>query len=157
MAQVKKLSIATVVGKIDLKEVINADKPIPLMRAYGMAVGVKTGTSNYGEWTALVGQFKCVNLKTGEVSEAAQLFLPEVALVPLRVALMQNDNRAVRFALDVKVQPAKNSKPGGVPYEYTFDNVLPPAEDDPLLALEAEIAKVAALPAPDVAKTRAKK
>jgi hypothetical protein len=158
MAQVKKLSVATVYGKIDLKEVLNAEKPVPVMRAYGVAVGTKTGTSAYGDWTALIGQFKAVNLKTGEVSEAAQLFLPEVALTPLRVALSRNENRSVRFALDIKVQPAKNSKPGGVPYEYTFEHLLPPAEDDPLLMLEAEMKEVAALPAPEPkVKAQAKK
>lgn len=153
MPQVKKLSVATVFGKIDLKAVINSDAPVPVMRVFGMAVGTKTGTSAYGEWTALVGRFKAVNLATGEESEAAQLFLPEVALIPLKVALAQAGNQAVTFAVDIFVKKSTNTKPGGVPYEYTFENVRPVEEDDPLVRLEAEIAKNApALPAPAAGK-----
>lgn len=145
MPQVKKLSVATVYGKIDAKKVLTADAPIDLMTVYGVAVGTKSGTSNYGDWTALVGEFEAVNAETGEVSQANQLFLPEIALIPLRVALERA--QSVRFAIKLQARAATNSKPGGVPYEYTFDSVLPPAEDDPMQALREQV-KALALPAP---------
>ena len=149
MPQVKKLSVATVYGKIDIKTIVNASAPVPLMRVFGMAVGTKTGTSAYGDWTALVGRFKAINLDTGEESEASQLFLPEVALIPLKVALAQAGNQSVTFAIDVFAKQATNTKPGGVPYEYTFENIREPSEDDPLVRLAAEIAaSPKALPAP---------
>lgn len=136
MAQVKKLSVATVYGAIDLKKIVNSDKPVKVMTAYGMAVGTKSGSSTYGEWTALVGQFKAVHPETGEVSEASQLFLPDVALIPIQVALAANNSQAVSFAINVFAQRSKNNKPGGSPYEYTFEPLLPPAEDDPVKRLE---------------------
>ena len=153
MAQIKKLSVATVYGAIDLKKIVNSDDPIKVMTCYGMAVSTKTGSSAYGDWTALVGQFKAINPDTGEVSEAAQLFLPDVALVPIQVALAANGNQAVSFAIDVFAQRSKNTKPGGSPYEYSFAHILPPAEDDPVKRLEermreAGALKLAAPPAP---------
>jgi hypothetical protein len=147
MAQTKKLSVATVYGKINPKTVLDATEPIKVMRVIGQAVGTKSGESNYGAWTCLVGQFKATNPETGETSEAAVLFLPDVALVPLQVALAQGDTKGVAFAIDIFVKAATNTKPGGSVYEYSFENVLPPAENDPIRQLEEKIASLA-LPAP---------
>jgi hypothetical protein len=153
MPQVKKLSVATVYGKIDAKKVLTSDRPVDLMIVYGLAVGTKSGTSNYGEWTALVGEFEAVNCETGEASQANQLFLPEIALLPLRVALERA--QSVKFAIKLQARAATNSKPGGVPYEYVFENVLPPAEDDPMQALRAEVQRLA-LPAPVASASQGK-
>lgn len=152
MAQVKKLSVATVFGKIDLKAVIKADeagKALPLMRVIGSAVAVKEGMSSYGEWKALQGQFQATNLETGEVFEAATLFLPDVALTPILVSLSQPNARGVEFAIEVSAKYAKDSK-GGVPYEYTWAPLLPPDQNDPIARLTARLqeAGVLALEAP---------
>lgn len=141
MAQTKKLSVAAVYGKIDIKKVVNSEKPIHVMRVYGQAVGTKSGESNFGAWTSLVGQFKATNPETGEQSEASTLFLPDVALLPLQVALAQEGARGVMFAIDIFVKASTNTKPGGSAYEYSFEHVLPPAENDPLAQLEARIAE----------------
>lgn len=153
MAQVKKLSVATVFGGIQrdtLKRILDGER-IKVMMVYGMAVGVKTGQSTYGDWTALVGQFKAIHPETGEVSEAATLFLPDVALIPIQVQLAANNNQAVSFAMEVYASAAVNPKPGGSPYEYSFEHVLPPAEDDPVRRLELRMAEagVLKLAAPD--------
>lgn len=136
MPQVKKLSVATVYGKIDLKELLNADKPVRVMRVLGQAVSSKSGESAYGRWTALLGRFKATNMDTGEVSEAAQLFLPEVALIPLQVAMSAGP---VTFAIDLYVKPSTNTKPGGSAYEYTWEPVLQTTDADPLRQMEEQI------------------
>ena len=154
MAQVKKLSVAVVYGKIDLKELIAApDETIRVMRVLGSAVGVKEGESNFGHWRALMGQFRGINSVTGEVFEAPILYLPEVALTPILVSLSQPGARAVEFAIDVSVKYVNNGKPGGVPYEYTWAPLLAADADDPIARLEARIADTAhmALAAPDPA------
>lgn len=148
MAQVKKLSVATVYGKIDLKKVINSTAPIPVMDVYGLAVGTKSGDSNYGEWTALVGQFEARNPETGEISGASQLFLPEVALIPIQVAMAGEGAKSVKFAIRLTVKASQNTKPGGSPYEYSFEPLLPPTEDDPVASLRATVADQLKLPAP---------
>lgn len=137
MAQIKKLSVATVYGRIDVKKVLTSDKPISVMRVAGQAVGTKQGDSQYGEWTALVGRFVAVNPETGEVSEASQLFLPEVALLPIQVALAQEGAKMVDFAIELQVRPAQNTKPGGSPYEYTFESLKPVEESDPMAQFRA--------------------
>lgn len=148
MAQVKKISVATVYGKIDVKSVLNAEKPITVMRVAGQAVGTKSGDSNYGEWTALVGSFIATNPETGEMTEASQLFLPEVALIPIQVALGQAGARAVDFAIEVVVKASNNTKPGCSPYEYSFVNLMAPtAENDPMAKLRALLTGAGAAPA----------
>jgi hypothetical protein len=166
MAQVKKISVATVCGKIDVKALLAAEnEQINLMQVIGSAVGIKTGTSNYGDWTALEGVFKATNLQTGETVGASVLFLPDVALIPIRVALSQEGARGVEFAIKLGVKYARDAKPGGSVYEYTWEPLLPADASDPISRLEAKLAALA-LPAPagfeavkhtPVAKTAAKK
>jgi hypothetical protein len=147
MAQVKKLSVATVYGKIDLKKLVAAhDKgdALPVMRVIGSAIGSKSGVSSYGDWTCLLGQFQATNSDTGEVSEAAALFLPDVALTPILVALSRPECKGVEFAIDVSAHYVENSKPGGVPYEYRFNALLPPDENDPISRLNARLLALSA-------------
>lgn len=146
MPQVKKLSVATVYGKVDLEKLFAApDKQIHVMRVIGQAVGSKSGESNYGPWTALTGRFRATNPETGEVMEAAQLFLPEVALIPIQVAM---SNGAATFAIDVFAKKAESTKPGGSPYEYTWEPLIEPTDDDPLTRLQAQVNATKALSAP---------
>jgi hypothetical protein len=143
MAQVKKLSVATVYGAIDLKELLNAGRPLAVMHVGGTAVGTKTGQSPYGEWIALIGEFTAINAETGEMSEAAQLFLPEVALIPIQTALAREGARGVEFAITVYAQPSESKKPGGSPYEYTFENRAPMSENDPRAKMRALLQNIA--------------
>lgn len=150
MSQVKKLSVATVYGKIDLKKLITLDEKgekLPIMQVIGQAVGVKSGVSSYGDWKCLMGQFQATNSETGEVFEASQLYLPEVALTPLIVALSSPETRGVEFAIKITANYAKNAKPGGVPYEYSWEPLLPPDANDPISRIKARL-EALALPAP---------
>ena len=140
MANIKKLSVSTVYGKIDLKTVLNRDAPLPIMRVYGQAVSQKRGESAYGPWVALLGQFRAVPINAdgvlGEPHDAATLHLPDVALTPILVALASGPTT---FAIELQVQKASNGKPGGSPYEYAFKHLLAPAESDPLKVLESQM------------------
>lgn len=143
MAQVKKLSVAKVFGKVDLEALIKADgQRMHCGRYMGIASGVKTGVSDYGVWKALTGSFEGVS-PDGEVSAAPYLFLPEVAQIPIELALAAG-SQAVSFAVDVFVKYAKDSQ---TKYEYTFESVIPPSQDDPMQKLKAQVAALA-LPAP---------
>lgn len=139
--QVKKLSVKTVYGLIDIKRVLNADEPIPVMYVGGTCVGYKLVPSPYGEATALQGNFIARHPDTGEEFNSSTLFLPDVAMIPIQVALAAGA-RGVDFAILVQVQAATGGKPGGVPYEYTFVDRMPQTENDPL-------ARVRLLLAPD--------
>lgn len=146
MSQVKKISVATVCGKIKLSELI-AKKVVPLMEVTGMAIGVKTGISSYGEWKALEGRFSATNVETGEVSEASVLFLPDVALVPIEVALKSPGTQGVEFDIRISakyVAEDEGHKSGGSPYEYTFENLSPQSADDPIARIKARRLALAA-------------
>ena len=147
MAQVKKLSVATVYGKIKLSELMDAKNKdgFPVMRVYGSAVSIKKGMSSFGEWEALQGRFKAINPATGEASEAATLFLPTVALLPIQVALNVPDARGVEFAIDVRVKFSEESQ---TKYEYSWEPLLLPSEDDPILRLEKKMLALAGPKAP---------
>ncbi len=147
MAQIKKLSIKTVCGPVDVKKLIAAPgEKMDLMQVLGNAVAIKNGTSSFGEWTALEGVFEATNIATGEISAASVLFLPDVALIPLRVALSAEGARGVEFAIKIGVKYVNDAKPGGSVYEYTWEPLLPPSDTDPISRLKA---KLLALPAPE--------
>lgn len=140
MAQVKKISVATTFGKIAIKELINAGKPMPVMDVYGTAVGIKEGVSAYGDWKCLTGQFRAISSRANKdgvliVNDASQCFLPEVAMIPLEVALAQGA-KGVEFAIRVLVEfdDAAQAK-----YVYSFEPLLAPSQDDPLVRLEAKL------------------
>lgn len=150
MTQVKKLSVASVYGKIKLTELM-AKKTLPVMIAMGTAVSIKTGQSNFGEWRGLMGQFRAIHPETGEQFDAPQLFLPEVALIPIEVALA--NSRGVEFAIKVVARYTgddENRKPGGAPYEYSWEPLIEASEDDALSRIAAKINQKL-LPAPAAA------
>ena len=143
---VRKLSVATVWGKIDLKELLKApDEAMTLMTVLGSGVSTKTGTHTYGDWTALQGMFEATNAETGEVFQSSTLFLPDVALTPILVQLAGPGVTGIEFAIEVGVKYARNAKPGGAAYEYTWRPLLPPDENDPISRIKA---RLLALPAP---------
>lgn len=145
MSNIKKLSVKTVYGNIDLEKLIKApNKELHVMRVMGLAVGVASGESTYGEWQSLRGQFEATNPETGEVSESSVLFLPDVALTPILVSLSRPEVKGVEFAIDISVHYAQSKKPGGSPYEYSFRAILPPDENDPISRLKARVLALAA-------------
>ena len=155
MSQVKKLSVATVFGKIKISDLVEK-KTFPVMTVVGSAVAIKKGISAYGEFVSLQGRFRATNPVTGEVSEAAVLFLPDVALLPVQTQLAQPDCKGVDFAIRVGVKYVaedEGHKAGGSVYEYWFEPLLEMGQDDPIARIEArlkgqELAKLAA-PASD--------
>lgn len=135
MSQVKKITVAAVYGRIDIKAVVNSDVPIPVMKIGGQVIGSKLVQSPYGAATALQGQFVAYHPETGEEFLSSTLFLPDVAMVPIMVALSREGVRGVDFAIELQVQPSQSKKAGGVPYEYTFIDLKPASESDPLNAV----------------------
>lgn len=139
LAILSKISMAKVVGKIK-----KPTEKTYLMQVFGIANGIENGTSQYGNWTALKGQFRAVNLESGEMFQAGECFLPNIALNLVQGALT-DENKSVEFAFNVGVYPADNA----FGYEYCCDPLMAAAETDPLEIMQK---KLAALPAPDKKK-----
>lgn len=126
MQSIKKLSIAKCAGKMTLKRILEGGGKLAVLRVVGMALGVKQGESDYGAWTALIGDFGVTNLIDGEQFRGATLFLPDVALLPIQVQLQKPGAQAVQFALDVYACEDETSSVG---YSYTVDHLVK-TEDD---------------------------
>jgi hypothetical protein len=145
---IRKISAKTILGgKPEVPE-----KPTPLYTVLGIAQKTKNGTSDFGEWTSLVGQFEAKKIGSDDVVVAPQCFLPEPLNGMIAAQLEETDedgNRvtsSVQFAIEVGVKPAKTA----TGYEYTAKEIIDSDKADPLAALREAVAK--ALPAPDPKK-----
>ncbi len=131
---IKKLSAKTVYGVVKAPE-----KAMALFTVIGIANGVKTGQSTYGEWVALTGQFEGQNLESGEAFMAPQAFLPEPinGLIAAKVRTPDENGQpvSVRFAVEVGIKPSKST----LGYEYTVRELIDASENDPLADLRKSL------------------
>lgn len=152
----KKLSAKIIMGdiKIGQKFILEqgGDKgQVDLFQIMGNATDTKVGESNFGKWTALIGQFRSVNMFTGEVLEAAKVFLPGILeeMILGKMAGQGSEGRGVLFAFTVgiKLDETPNSAKG---YTYYAKPLVHPQADDPFQKLIAQV------PAPKPQKLIAK-
>ena len=116
--KVKKISSKLLCGNVR-----NCDDGL-LYSVIGNAVGIKTGTSNYGDWICFKGDFRAWNDK--HVVESNQIFLPEILSIPLEVVL--KEKQAVSFGVEVM----KISTDSSIGYEYQVKNIIPVKESNML-------------------------
>ena len=148
----KKLSVTRLVGKMTIKRVLeHPEQKVPCGRFYGTASGTKTGITDFGEWTALTGQFRAVHPETGEISDSGVCFLPDVALEMVTGQLAAGAV-GVDFAFDLVAVPDDASTSG---FGYRAIPVFEMAEDNPIMRMEAKMQ--ALLPAPAAAPASEKK
>lgn len=141
----KKISVAKVFGKINAVIVAKSENGIlEIGRFFGSASGTKSGVSDFGEWTALTGQFRAINKSTGETFDSGVCFLPDVAL-DLIVGQLMGGARAVDFAFDINAVLDDTVQVG---YSYRAIPILEATGDSPIARIESQLAKLAALPAP---------
>lgn len=151
-ALTKKLSTAKIVGKVNIRKLPEDGTVVNLYTVIGLAVGTKSGTSDFGDWTGLVGQFEAVNLETGERFASANLFLPDVAQGLIEAQLANAENHQVQFAFVIGAMADSNSPVG---YSYTAQPILHPDAKDPLADLRASVLQLEA-PKKAAAKKTAK-
>ncbi len=138
----KKLSMRHIVGGSIPKPVDEDGKrEITLCAVVGIAAGLKHGESNYGPWTALLGNFKALPLygeNKGKEIRTGQLFLPEAALNTIS-PYVENASKgeSIQFAFEIGVRYDKAANTG---YTYFCNSLMEPAENDPLEALFANVA-----------------
>jgi len=111
---IAKITVASVCGKIK-----KPTEDATLLRVYGVAIGTKGYKSTYGEGNSLVGDFKAINLSTGQEFRASKAILPGIAQDTLEAQLSQGG--AAQFALDIGITP---SDKGSFGYAYTASPAL---------------------------------
>ena len=131
MKYLKKLSVKNVCGRPEFEKGDADGTEVKLMQVFGQATGTKGGTSTYGDWECLLGNFEAVNIETGETFRAAQLFLPDVAHDPV-VQAVKLSNGAVDFAVEIVALKDSESSTG---YVYSMKPLIEVAEADPLKVL----------------------
>lgn len=155
----KKISIKTAFGAIpairkaadsgaeydEKGELKGKPKPVHIVRVMGIGHTVKTGESDNGPWTAIIGEAKAINVQTGEEIRSGKVFLPSPADEITAGQLAAEGVNSVQYAWDISVIAAPDSAVG---YEYVVESVMEPGENDPLAALEADMPKLPALAAP---------
>ena len=140
---IRKITAKSVCGKMEAPK-----KATRLFSVFGIATKTKTGSTDYGSWTALVGRFEAINIETGEVFEAPQCFLPEPLNTMIAEALDEVDDEGERVNKSLGFSVEIGIKPSDVPigYEYTTKENVKADIDDPLAQLRETTQKT--LPAP---------
>lgn len=144
---IKKLSTPKIMGK---RPRLNDDETErDLYQVVGIASGKKTGESDYGQWTALTGNFAAQNLETGVQFRSGVAFLPDVALDPI-LGQLDMGVTAVEFGFTIGIQ--EDDTPTG--YAYIATPIVEPDESDPLEELASHFAEVKLIEDPETVKKR---
>ena len=119
---------------------LNAALKVPLLRVYGIAGAFKPGSSDFGPFVKFIGQFKAINLKTGEIFVASSMILPQFIEEQIHGYLSSGATTGVEFAFEISAQGDQpGAKPSATGYTYGAKPLMGFAENSALAALEAKI------------------
>lgn len=136
-----------------IKEVMAAanleeGQAVPLLKITGTTTGAKTGQTDKGQFTKLLGEFVGVDLTTGALYRSQQCILPEFLGGVLGSALTQG--QSVRFAFEIGAKRKDNAITG---YEFSIKPLIDTRPTDGMAELMAlagiKMPDAPALPAPD--------
>lgn len=127
----------------------------PYMRIVGICRSHSVKSSQYGDSVQFEGDFRAIDIKSGEIFNAGKLFLPQIAESYLFNALLAAQGSegftGLELGFDVGIKPA--STPMG--YEYTVAPLIQPeATVDRLSDLLNTMPALPALPQPTETKTK---
>ncbi len=119
----------------------------PLLRIAGQSTGAKTGQTDKGQFTKLLGSFVGTDMTTGEQFQSGQCILPEFIGGTLGSALLAGES--VRFAFEISARRKDNAITG---YEFAIKPLIDTKPTDAmaeLMALAGMAPAAPALSAPD--------
>ena len=139
-ALLKKISVKNIVGTMPAPKV-GEEIALCVIMGYAKSYAVKQTT--YGDCTAFSGDFKGIDVETGEDFRSGMCYLPDVASDLLKNALDANPG-IIEFGFDISVVGVKGRTEGEQgKYEYRCRPLMKAAENDPMLALENKLAESA--------------
>jgi len=113
-------------------------KDVDLYTVYGVASGVKTGSTQYGAWEALTGMFEAVRSTDGRRFQSGVCFLPGaagvMALGALKATKEKDPDATIRFGLLIGLK--YSDVPIG--YEFTAKSIVKVEQADLLADLRAQ-------------------
>jgi hypothetical protein len=148
----RKITIRDVIGKARqlqlAAELAQAKgRKVALCQIYGTVARAKPGTTDKGEYIKLVGSFKGINLATGEVMRSNAAILPNFIGEQIFAAMAESE-ASVNFAVEIG---AHYDESAITKYVYDVKTLMPPAESSAVAAIEAQLGRKLALPAPSAA------
>ena len=147
----KKISIAKIYGKVNAAVISNKSAgtgEIHVMRVLGSATGIKEGVSDYGDWKALTGQFRGIHPETGEITDAATCFMPDLCL-DMVAAEISRGAVAVDFAFDVFATLDETAPVG---FTYRAVPLLQASGESPITRIANKLQALLPAPAKDEKK-----
>lgn len=142
VTMVKKLGAKQIIGNV--KKAVadfcaNDGDKVTLYTIFGVANGIKSGVSNFGDWVAFQGTFEATNYVDGQSYASNQAFITEPIQSMLIRALEGSDS--VQFAITVDAKRRDDVAQG---YEYVTTPHMQTEENDPLAHLRAHVPQIAA-------------
>lgn len=136
MELINKISVATVIGDVKrlVKEMKDGESKT-IMRVVGIANGTKSGESDMGPWTKLLGEFKATNLLDQKEYVSGSCFLP-ASVMDVVSGQFGDDVKKVQFGFDIVIVEDIGSQVG---YHYSAIPLLKPQENNALALLEKSI------------------
>lgn len=149
LTPLSKLTVKTICGEILMKDIPplqigtienpqpNPDRELLLCRIAGFASGVKSGSTQYGPWHALLGEFAATNKVTGEMFAGKTALIPgamgEMLVDTTSEMLSQDAGAKLRFSVDISVE--RSPREPDKKYVYVVRPVLEAELGSPALAL----------------------
>jgi len=124
MELIGKISVKTVIGnKKTINDAVSTYKgaSVPIMRVVGRVTGIERGSSTYGEWLALKGNFQATNILTGEIFMSGTAFLDTTYCKTIEDELIKEEVSVVEIAVDVNAATSATSQSG---YIYSLRPLL---------------------------------
>lgn len=150
MEQLRKLTIKTAGFDIAAVKAAVAEGKgkAALLNIAGIVNSAKPGQTDKGEFLKLFGEFRAVNLQTGEQFTSGQAILPNFIADQFAGVLAQAGT--VEFALQIGAKEDKASVTG---YQFTVSSLVESKASDRMQELiEKAMKNAPALPAPKPAK-----
>lgn len=132
-----KITVAQVCGKIKVADLPEDGSEKLMCKMAGYASGVKSGTTQYGEWHALTGEFAATNLETGEIFMAKTGIVPgpmgDALVDTVTERLAEDASSKVAFSVIVSVK--RSPRNPEEKYEYVVRPVMDAKISSPAMAL----------------------
>ena len=133
MAYLKKLSGKIILGGKPDAPPRDHKGPVWLYEILGICTGQAEGESDYGAFIAMLGEFRGVNLETGEEFRTqTKCYMPDVVLFPVVNRLGMDGVTSVSFGYKVGVVRDENAATN---YVYVAEPIAAIEQSDPLGAL----------------------
>lgn len=149
----RKLTIATCGwDQAAIKAALGTSAKIDLLKVVGVCQSAQAGTSPMGEYVKLIGEFRGINMSTGEIYASTRCILPNFIAEGISYALGTSDN--VEFGILIGAETKTNSVTG---YMFTVKPLIEPKVNDQLerlMLIATQVTPMQALEAPAAKKAK---